>query len=86
MSLTTESLDRWRSTLTEGQATLAAYLASPEGQADPDVALLTTVASGLVQGNAVLALIVAQRKLREVTAVQAALAAEIAALQAALTP
>lgn len=86
MTLTTEHLDGWRSTLTDGQATLATYLASAEGQADPDKALLTTVASGLVAGNAVLALIVAQRKLRELATVQAALTAEIAALQAALAP
>lgn len=86
MSLTTEQLERWGGTLADGQATLNTYLASPVGQADPDLALLTTLAAGLAQGNAYLALLVAQRRLREVTAVQAALAAEITQLQAVLAP
>lgn len=85
MSLTTEQILRWRSTLAEGQDALTAYLASAEGQADPEVLLLAKVASGLEAGAKVLTVITNLRRVRDLQATATALAAEAQALQAELT-
>lgn len=86
MTLTTEQILRWRSTLAEGQAALGSYLASAEGQQDPEVLLLAKVASGLEAGAKLLTVITNLRRVRELQATATTLAAEAQALQAELAP
>lgn len=86
MSLTIEQIEQWRVVLHNGGQDLVAYLATPEGQADPEINLLTRVAAGLSDGVKILRLIQAKRRIRELGTTKDALTAEAAQLIAELTP
>jgi hypothetical protein len=85
MSLTSEQIERWRATIADGQDALRVYLATAEGQADPEVLMLLRVNAGLVDGVKLLRFIIARRRIRELTDLVTALTAEATALAADLS-